>query len=141
MGVRDNPRLLLLSARGDDEMTITAIQQGDQYYLPVRIKKGDTYITNENCDDARVKLGSFLATFSDGTLAYGMIDNPEYDSVTNNTVPEQIWAWLFPITQERSLALNGGEVKMQVAYKNGETIRPSKEKCVWVDTSIITEEW
>ena len=122
-------------------MTITAIQQGDKYSLPVRIKEGDTYITTDNCDDCRIKIGSFLDAWKSGELGYGMIDNPEYDSVTNNTVPEQIFVWQFVVTQDRSLAWNSGEVPMQVQFKRGETIRGSQTKRVWIDTSVITEEW
>lgn len=135
MGVRDNPRLLLLSARGDDEMTITAIQQGDKYFLPVRIKEGDTYITTENADGVRIKIGSFLDTWNSGSaeneLGYGEI-------TVNNA---SVFVWEFPVTQDRSLAWNSGEVPMQVQFKRGETIRGSQTKRVWIDTSVITEEW
>ena len=145
MGVRDNPRLLLLSDGGDDEMTITAIQQGDKFFLPVRIKEGDTYITTDNADGVRVKIGTFLDAWNSGAsendLAYGEIDNPEYDAVTNNTVDAEIFVWLFPVTQDRSLSLKSGEVPMQVQIKIGDTIRGSQMKCVWIDTSVITEEW
>ena len=126
-------------------MTITAIQQGDKFFLPVRIKEGDTYITTENCDGARIKVGSFLDTWEDGDansdLGYGTIDNPEYDSVTNNTVSETIFVWLFAVTQDRSLAWNSGEVPMQVQFKKDGVIRGSQTKRVWIDTSVITEEW
>lgn len=122
-------------------MTITAIQQGDQFFLPVIIKEGETEITPDNVDDVRIKIGSFLDSLSSGELAYGQIDNPDYNAATNNTVPEQIFVWLFPITQERSLSLNQGEVGMQVAFKRGSTIRKSKDAKVWIDSSIITEEW
>lgn len=134
MGVRDNPRLLLLSARGDDEMTITAIQQGDQFFLPVIIKEGETEITPENADDVRVKIGSFLDSLSSGELAYGEIEDPD-DSESS------IFVWLFPVTQDRSLSWGSGEVGMQVGFKRGSTTRMSKVEKVWIDTSIITEEW
>lgn len=112
-------------------MTITAIQQGDKYFLPVRIKEGDTYITNENCDDCRIKIGSFLDAWKSGELGYGEI-------TVNNA---SVFVWEFPVTQDRSLAWNSGEVPMQVQFKRGETIRGSQTKRVWIDTSVITEEW
>ena len=115
-------------------MTITAIQQGDKYFLPVRIKEGDTYITNENCDDCRIKIGSFLDAWQSGELGYGEIEDPDDSEST-------IFVWLFPVTQDRSLAWNSGEVPMQVQFKRGETIRGSQTKRVWIDTSVITEEW
>lgn len=185
MGVRDNPRLLLLSDGGDDEMTITAIQQGDKFFLPVRIKEGDTYITTENADGVRVKIGTFLDAWNSGAsendLAYGEITGtmsdyvllgtyttltalqeavttPEdgdlygvgdtiykYDEDTTSwvevTEPPQIFVWEFPVTQDRSLSLKSGEVPMQVQIKRNETVRGSKTANVWIDTSVITEEW
>ena len=116
-------------------MTITAIQQGDKYFLPVRIKEGDTYITTENADGVRIKIGSFLDTWNSGSaeneLGYGEI-------TVNNA---SVFVWEFPVTQDRSLSWNDGEVPIQVQIKRNETIRGSKTQRVWIDTSIITEEW
>lgn len=116
-------------------MTITAIQQGDKYVLPVRIKQGDTYITTDNADGVRIKIGTFLDTWNSGEAENDL----GYGEITVNNA--SVFVWEFPVTQERSLAWNGGEVPMQVQIKQGETVRGSKTKCVWIDTSVITEEW
>ena len=115
-------------------MTITTIQQGDKYYLPVRIKEGESYIEPGGADGVRVKVGTFLETYPSGDLAWGKIDDPSNPGT-------DIWVWLYPVTQKKSLAWNGGEMPMQTQIKRGNTTLTSKTKFVWIDTSIIKERW
>ena len=116
-------------------MTITAIQQGDKFVLPVRIKEGDTYITTDNADGVRIKIGTFLDTWNSGSAENDL----GYGTITVNN--ESVFVWEFAVTQDRSLAWNNGEVPMQVQIKRNETVRGSKTANVWIDTSVITEEW
>lgn len=46
------------------------MQKGDQYSVPFKIKMGGEYVTPNNCDDLKIKLGEHTKTFSEGTLTY-----------------------------------------------------------------------
>lgn len=104
------------------------IQQGDQYYLPVVITQGGTTITPDNVDDVKIKFGSLVLQYSEGDIEYDL-----YDSTNKG--------WLFPLTQELTLALENPSVPMQVQIRQGTNVFGSDVETVPIDFSIITEEW
>jgi len=112
-------------------MTVTVIQQGDQYFLPVIIKYGGTVITDENADDVKIKIGDVTKKASAGEIAYG-----EYTSGADT-----LNAWLFPLTQEATNAWNAGGVPAQVQIKQGSSIIGSATETVTVGYSTIEETW
>ena len=112
-------------------MNATIIQQGDQYYLPVKIKHGTTVITDSNSDDVKIKIGDVTLKASDGALAYGEYT---YGGETEN-------AWLFPLSQIDTINWNAGAVPMQVQIKIGANIMGSATENVTVGFSTIEEAW
>lgn len=78
------------------------IYQGDQYALPIKIKQGDTVISDEMVEKLRIGVDQFVDKYPDGGITY---DNGY---------------WLFPLTEEMTYQLLGGEgeIQAQVLFPN-----------------------
>ena len=66
------------------------VQQGDQYSLPITIRMGDGYVTPDTVTGLRLSVAGIEQRYP-GTL--------DYDAPSN--------AWLFPLTQEQTLQMQG----------------------------------
>lgn len=78
--------------RGD---IVAIIYQGDQYLLPIKIKQGDTVISDEMVEKVRIGIGPFKDLYPDGGITYA-------DGY-----------WLFPLTETMTYDLLAGENKLQ----------------------------
>ena len=107
------------------------IQQGDQYYIPIIITKDGVEMTNENCDDVKIKIDAITKKASNGEISYS---NYTYDD-------EERSAWLFPITQLQTLSWKAGKICIQAQIKQGDTIIGSDVELISVEFSIIGDEW
>lgn len=110
---------------------IYVIQQGDQYYIPIIITQGETEITDENCDDVKVKVDVITKKASAGEISYSAY---YYGG-------EEKSAWLFPVTQLQTLAWKTGVISIQAQIKQGDAIIGSDVEQIGVDFSIIGDEW
>jgi hypothetical protein len=100
--------------------TVAVIQQGAQYYLPLRIRMNGDVTSPDNVDDLKIKVGHVTAQLSKEELSYAGEN------------------WLFPLRQEDSLKFSGS-VRCQASIKRGDNIYPSRTMLIHVDTSIITD--
>lgn len=100
------------------------IHQGDQYYLPIEITRGQTPITPDMVDDVRIKLGGVLKYYSTGEIIF--------DTETNK--------YKYPLTEEETKNLLG-QSSIQIGLKIGNDIINSNTENIRVAHSIITEEW
>lgn len=103
--------------------TVTVITRGDEYLIPVVITQGDTVITDQNADGVKIGFDTAICSYPGGGLTF-----------ENGT-------WLYPLTQELSLAMESGEVDFQTQVKMGSNVITSKKQKVKVDDSIIQEVW
>lgn len=101
----------------------TEIIRGAQYQVPIIIKQGDTVITDQNADGVKVCFDTAVASYPGGGLTYSE------------------GVWLFPLTQELSLAMESGEVDFQIQVKIGDTVIPTKIKKIKVDDTAIKGVW
>lgn len=105
--------------------TVTVIQQGDQYALRFIVKDGDAEITDQNCDEMRIKVASIL--FSGDDIAYS----------------DGYWSCF--IDQEATLALDGFipvQAQWRSTTEDGQTyIKTTEVSTIQVNTSIITGVW
>ena len=101
---------------------LVVIQQGEQFFFPIKIRDGETFITPHIVEEVCVKIGSSTKKYSEGGVTYS----------------DATGAWLFEITQEESMDWSGN-VPWQVAYKKGQTVRRSPVYTAVVNTSIIKE--
>ena len=101
---------------------MATIIQGEAYAVQIVLTdENNTKITPDNSDDVKVKIGCIELTSSGGGLTY-------------DTVGE---CWLFPLTQEQTLALNGTRVSVQAQYKSGDTVISTPMASVNIGESII----
>ena len=100
------------------------IQQGDQYMIPVKIKRNGTEVTPTDVHDVRIKFGNFLKSYLNEEVQYA-------DGV-----------WFFPITEDMSRVMLG-QTSFQVGIKlsNESEFIYSPTVQVSVGKSIITEAW
>lgn len=101
---------------------IGIIHQGDQYYLPISIENNSIFITPNDIDDLRIKIGNIVKVFSKGELLYE----------DNN--------WLFPILQKNSLNWRG-PIECSVQLKQGNNIITSDKYTILVDLSTFKDEF
>ena len=107
---------------------MTAIIQGSQYYLPVELSFGATKITDQNCDDVKIKLDETELQSSEGDIEYG-----------SYTILGQTYSgWLFPLSQELTLKMSEGVVPIQAQVRIGTSIHPTDITLVSVNETIIT---
>lgn len=103
---------------------LTVIQQGDSYSIPIVIKSGSEVITTENTIHVRINLGGFTAQYPDGKLTYS-------DGY-----------WNFPLTEEMTYKLKGGEQKFQVQISpDGISVYSSKIYTIKVEESVFKGVW
>lgn len=77
------------------------IYQGDQYELPITVKRGDSIITPQDVDDLVIAVNDVAKSYSNNEIRF-------YDG-----------KWLFPLSKEDTLAFVS-DVKYQVElHKNG----------------------
>lgn len=100
---------------------MATIIQGEQYAVEIVLTNGEINITPENCDDVKIKLGSIEKTYSDGSLIY--------DSAAE--------CWLFPVTQEQTLAMCSTTIPVQAQYKTGSIVISTEKNTVKISPSII----
>lgn len=106
-----------------------SLHQGDQLVLRVSIKYDGAPLTPDMVDGVKVKIGNVQHTYPDGELTYEPYSQ----------------RWLFPVTQEQTLAMRRA-VEKQVQINFGGTpaeiinsdiitsdIRPTIIKEVWGD--------
>ena len=101
------------------------IHRGEQFAVPFEIFIDEDSVTPENVDGLRVQLGDRLCEWPDGEL--------EYDDDSG--------AWLYPLTEQQSLALCPGHRSAQVAVLIGDDIFESDVVGVRVSDSIIQRRW
>lgn len=103
---------------------VTVVQQGDQYAIRFIVKENDTEITDQNCDEMRIKIKGIMF---DG-------ENIAYDD----------GYWLCFVTQEDTLSWCGS-VPVQAQWKtseDGETvIKTTETAAIQINASIIAEVW
>lgn len=108
------------------------IIQGAQYYLPVTLTHDcEGEITDQNCDDVKIRLDDTTYIASNGDVIYGEYDVGE----------ETRYGWLIPLTQEQTLALEGVAVPIQAQVKIGSEIFPTPVSRVNIGEAIIREVW
>lgn len=96
----------------------TVIYQGDQYYVPVKIKMGEETLTPNNVDGVKIAFGGAVQEHP-GELTF---DGTEF--------------WLFHLSQNLSMSLTG-KAPMQVEITKGNTIQHSAIKTVDVSGSLF----
>jgi len=106
---------------------LMAIIQGAQYYVPIKLKQGETVISPSNCDDVKVMFGGEIAQYTKGTLTW--------DSVNSY--------WKYWLDQEQSLSMKhgGSALKIQAEVKIGNDILPTELVSDFVGKNIIKEEF
>ena len=103
---------------------LTVIQQGDAYSVPIVINNGDLQVTDENTAKVRINLCGFTAQYPDGGLVY----DEGY--------------WYFPLTEEMTYKMRGGEHDLQVQISpNGINVYSSKIYKVEVGESVFKGVW
>ena len=103
------------------------MQQGDQFYLMFEIKQGNTSLAPEDVTGIKAKVGDIECEYPGGDLTY--------DSGLD--------VWLFPLTQEDTLAMYP-YVKAQVQVNFGgdpPQILGTEVSDVYVSRSIIQDVW
>ena len=95
---------------------VNIIHNGDQYYIPVKIKKDGVVVTSADVADVRIQIGTTMQSYGANELTF--------DSATNS--------WLFHLTEEISRGLNR-ESQFQVGIKAA-----SETEWYYSDTSVIT---
>lgn len=102
---------------------IPIIQQGDQYYVPIRIKKGETVLTEENVDGVRISFGGNEQSYPDGQLEF---DGSEH--------------WLYWLGSDVSMSMVG-RVPYQISVKIGENKFNSAVQYAEFGGSLFKEDW
>lgn len=100
---------------------MATIIQGEQYAVEFVLTNGDESITPSNADDVKIKMGSIEKSYTEGSLTY-------------DTESE---CWLFPVTQEQTLAFSNASVPVQAQYKKGSMVISTEKQNIRVDPSII----
>ncbi len=82
--------------------------QGDKYSLPIKILFRDgnteTLVTDEFIQKVRIKLGKVTDNYPDGTLTYD----------------GERQRWMFPLTQEHTLAMGTVLMQIRLVFGNGD---------------------
>lgn len=104
------------------------IRQGDQYMLPLVLWQGDTLIEGQDVEAMRVAIGDYTAYYPNGDLTYSPDDG----------------AWLFPLTEEMTYAMQGEvSIQAQATFANGsDTVCISTQNVrVKIGDSTLQGEW
>ena len=99
------------------------ITRGEQYAVEIVIKNDEDVITPNNCDDVKIKLGNLEKKYSDNEIFY------------------EDGRWLFPLTQEQTLAMNLKRVNLQAQYKSGSNIFSTDIYAVQIKDTVINGTW
>lgn len=100
------------------------MHQGDQYYLPVIITTDGIVVTPGMVDDVKVKVESYIKSYSDNELEF---------SVSMN-------CWLYPLTAEESRSFMRNRVDVQVAVRIADSYAYSAVQKTAVSYSTITAD-
>jgi len=102
-----------------------AIQERDQYAIPIAVKLGDVPVTPNSCDDITIKLLGVLKTYSKGELTFNSAKN----------------VWEYPLTEAQTRGKEVFGASYQVGVLIGTDTLYSEVETVDVNESIITEDW
>lgn len=101
------------------------IVQGDSFQLPIKIKYQGNYVTPTTVDDVRIQIGYSLKSYSDNQLSFNTSTNE----------------WIYPLTQQESLAFGRILEPIQVGIKIGDMVLYSPHENIAIDDNIIRKEW
>lgn len=103
------------------------MQQGDQYSIRVCIKKEGVALAPADIVGLKIKVGNIEDSYPAGNISY--------DSESGK--------WLFPVTQEQTIALEGVQLaQVQVNFGgNPAQIVGSKVQSAYIDSSVIRSIW
>lgn len=106
-------------------MSVLSIQQGEQYGLPILVKRGSTIITPDLVDKVSVGIGLFVETWPDGDLTFN----------------QEMNRWIFPLTQTQSFVLSGNiQWQVECVLTNGDIIRTKTQRLV-VEPSLLKRRY
>ena len=105
--------------------TQNGIIKGEAFSIAFTINSGNTIITPASVDGVRIKLGSSVAVYPNGTLDFNNADQ----------------TWRFPLTQALSYAIPGAKADYQVQIKIGENVYSSQQQSVTVGETMFRKEW
>lgn len=101
----------------------TVLCKGDKYSLKIRVKLGNEVITPESCSDIRIKIGNMVLSYSKQELSF----EDEY--------------WLFPLSQEFTLGVDGDFLEAQAQFKIEDRIYSTPVYKIKFDRTIFEETW
>lgn len=99
----------------------TVIFQGDQYYIPFRIKRNGVVVTPDNVGEVKISLGGHIQKYP-GELVFDGFEN-----------------WLYHLSADVSRSLTGQTPAQVQTVKDG-VIQHSRKLFVDVDGSLFEEE-
>lgn len=98
----------------------TVIFQGDQYYIPFRIKRNGVVVTPDNMDEVKISFGGHIQKYP-GELTFDGFEN-----------------WLYHLSADVSRSLSGQTPAQVQTVKDG-VIQHSSKIFVEVDGSLFGE--
>lgn len=101
------------------------VVQGDSYAVPIKIKYQGQCVTPTDIDDVRIQIGYILKSYSDNQLSF--------NEATNE--------WLYPLSQQESLAFGKVLEPVQVGIKKGSIVIYSPHKDISIFDNIVRREW
>lgn len=101
------------------------IKQGDEYFLRVKIKSGDVYVTDEDVEKVEIAVCGVIKTYP---------DEVEWDAKTGE--------FLYPVKQEESLKFRPDAtvpLDLRVKFKSGDVcgIIPQKINVVRSESKAV----
>jgi hypothetical protein len=98
----------------------TVIFQGDQYYIPFRIKRNGVVVTPDNMDEVKISFGGHIQKHP-GELTFDGFEN-----------------WLYHLSADVSRSLSG-QAPVQVQTVKDGVVQHSSKTFVDVDGSLFGE--